>query len=35
MKDHDLWLAFLADPDEKSVGLMCEVSRTAEAAEPA
>ncbi len=25
MPDHDLWLAFLRDPDNNPVGLMCEV----------
>jgi methylmalonyl-CoA/ethylmalonyl-CoA epimerase len=29
MADHDLWLAFLEDPDRNSVGLMCEVPRAA------
>jgi methylmalonyl-CoA/ethylmalonyl-CoA epimerase len=24
MPDHDLWLAFLADPDKNPIGLMCE-----------
>ena len=27
MPDHDLWMAFLPDPDENTVGLMCEVAR--------
>jgi catechol 2,3-dioxygenase-like lactoylglutathione lyase family enzyme len=26
MADHDLWLAFLRDPDGNPVGLMCEVA---------
>lgn len=26
MPDHDLWLAFLKDPDENPIGLMCEVA---------
>ena len=26
MPDHDLWMAFLADPDENTLGLMCEVA---------
>ena len=25
MPDHDLWMAFLADPDGNPIGLMCEV----------
>jgi methylmalonyl-CoA/ethylmalonyl-CoA epimerase len=25
MPDHDLWIAFLKDPDNNPVGLMCEV----------
>ena len=29
MPDHDLWLAFLEDPDKNPVALMCEVRRTA------
>lgn len=29
MPDHDLWLAFLEDPDKNTVGLMCEVPRAA------
>ena len=28
MPDHDLWMAFLADPDGHPIGLMCEVGRT-------
>ncbi len=27
MPDHDLWLAFLADPDKNPIGMMCEVPR--------
>ncbi len=27
MPDHDLWLAFLADPDKNPIGLMCEMPR--------
>jgi methylmalonyl-CoA/ethylmalonyl-CoA epimerase len=27
MPDHDLWLAFLADPDRNPIGLMCEMPR--------
>lgn len=29
MPDHDLWLAFLRDPDENVIGLMSEVRRPA------
>jgi methylmalonyl-CoA/ethylmalonyl-CoA epimerase len=29
MPDHDLWLAFIEDPDKNPVGLMCEVPRAA------
>lgn len=29
MPDHDLWLAFLHDPDSHTIGLMCEVPRAA------
>jgi methylmalonyl-CoA/ethylmalonyl-CoA epimerase len=29
MPDHDLWLAFFADPDKNPIGLMCEVPRAA------
>ena len=29
MRDHDLWIAFLADPDKNPVGLMSEVPRAA------
>jgi methylmalonyl-CoA/ethylmalonyl-CoA epimerase len=25
MPDHDLWLAFLKDPDDNTLGLMCEI----------
>jgi methylmalonyl-CoA/ethylmalonyl-CoA epimerase len=32
MPDHDLWMAFLRDPDRNVLGLMCEV-RTSAAAE--
>jgi methylmalonyl-CoA/ethylmalonyl-CoA epimerase len=27
MPDHDLWLAFLKDPDSNVLGMMCEVPR--------
>ncbi len=27
MPDHDLWMAFLKDPDGNTLGLMCEVAR--------
>ena len=27
MPGHDLWLAFLTDPDQNPIGLMCEVAR--------
>jgi methylmalonyl-CoA/ethylmalonyl-CoA epimerase len=30
MPDHDLWLAFLRDPDANPVGLMCELPHTAQ-----
>lgn len=26
MPDHDLWLAFLEDPDKNPIGLMCEMA---------
>ena len=29
MADHDLWLAFLRDPDSNPIGLMCEVAHAA------
>jgi len=29
MADHDLWLAFLEDPDKNPIGLMCEMARAA------
>ena len=29
MKSHDLWLAFLKDPDGNTLGLMSEIERTA------
>ncbi len=29
MPDHDLWLAFLADPDKNPMALMCEMPRAA------
>jgi methylmalonyl-CoA/ethylmalonyl-CoA epimerase len=29
MPDHDLWLAFLRDPDGHAIGLMCEMPPTA------
>ncbi len=32
MPDHDLWLAFLRDPDANPIGLMCEVYHTVPAA---
>jgi len=28
MPDHDLWMAFLADPDGNPIALMCEMPRT-------
>jgi len=28
MADHDLWLAFLVDPDKNTIGLMSEVPRS-------
>lgn len=28
LADHDLWMAFLKDPDGNIVGMMCEVART-------
>jgi methylmalonyl-CoA/ethylmalonyl-CoA epimerase len=27
MPDHDLWMAFLKDPDDNTLGVMCEVAR--------
>ena len=27
MQEHDLWMAFLADPDQNPIGLMCEMVR--------
>ena len=27
MPDHDLWMAFLADPDDNKIGLMCEMPK--------
>jgi methylmalonyl-CoA/ethylmalonyl-CoA epimerase len=30
MPDHDLWMAFLKDPEGNTVGLMSETSRTAD-----
>jgi methylmalonyl-CoA/ethylmalonyl-CoA epimerase len=30
MPDHDLWMAFLDDPDANPIGLMCEIPRNAE-----
>lgn len=27
MPDHDLWIAFLEDPDRNPIGLMCEMPR--------
>jgi methylmalonyl-CoA/ethylmalonyl-CoA epimerase len=36
MQEHDLWMAFLADPDQNPIGLMCEIARdTASEAEAA
>jgi len=35
MPDHDLWLAFLTDPDQNPIGLMCEVAREEKAGEGA
>jgi methylmalonyl-CoA/ethylmalonyl-CoA epimerase len=32
MADHDLWLAFLNDPDKQTIGLMCEMPRSAASA---
>jgi methylmalonyl-CoA/ethylmalonyl-CoA epimerase len=29
MPDHDLWMAFLRDPDANPIGLMCELPHTA------
>jgi methylmalonyl-CoA/ethylmalonyl-CoA epimerase len=29
MHDHDLWMAFLADPDDNKIGLMCEMPKAA------
>jgi methylmalonyl-CoA/ethylmalonyl-CoA epimerase len=29
MPDHDLWMAFLADPDDNNIGLMCEMPKAA------
>jgi hypothetical protein len=31
MKSHDLWMAFLKDPDGNTLGLMSEVERIAAA----
>jgi methylmalonyl-CoA/ethylmalonyl-CoA epimerase len=31
MPDHDLWMAFLRDPDRNLLGLMSEVKRQAPA----
>ena len=28
MPDHDLWMAFLKDPDDNTIGIMCEVARS-------
>jgi methylmalonyl-CoA/ethylmalonyl-CoA epimerase len=30
MQEHDLWMAFLADPDQNPIGLMCEKVRDTE-----
>ena len=27
MPNHDLWMAFLRDPEQNLLGLMCEVAR--------
>jgi methylmalonyl-CoA/ethylmalonyl-CoA epimerase len=27
MPEYDLWMAFLADPDQNPIGLMCEIQR--------
>jgi hypothetical protein len=27
MPDHDLWMAFLADPDDNKIGFMSEIPR--------
>ena len=35
MPEHDLWMAFLADPDRNPIGLMCELQRDDAAAEAA
>lgn len=32
MADHDLWMAFIRDPDRQPVGLMCEMPRAAASA---
>ena len=29
MPDHDLWMAFLADPEANKIGLMCEMPKAA------
>jgi methylmalonyl-CoA/ethylmalonyl-CoA epimerase len=29
MPDHDLWMAFLTDPDDNKIGLMCEMPKAA------
>ena len=29
MPDHDLWMAFLADPEDNKIGLMCEMPKAA------
>jgi methylmalonyl-CoA/ethylmalonyl-CoA epimerase len=29
MPDHDLWIAFLEDPDKNPIGLMCEMAHAA------
>jgi methylmalonyl-CoA/ethylmalonyl-CoA epimerase len=29
MPDHDLWMAFLADPEDNKIGLMCEMPKDA------
>ncbi len=29
MPNHDLWMAFLADPDDNKIGLMCEMPKAA------
>ena len=33
MPNHDLWIAFLNDPDQNTIGLMCEVADNAQQAD--